>query len=224
MRRYLGAAFATAVIAIVSSGCGCDSRAHLERERDALLAENAALEARLSMSRRSEAYLVADIGERLLTLELQGVTLVSQRVHHVSMNRAASDLLSGRDRSGHLGTPYRIESQDWRESPNVQALRDSARIRPDTTGALMGAIRTSPVTAHLEFDRGVTLVLEGWRVDSFFRRSLARMRISLGSSTGRASSGGDSIQTAEIHLLLSPADVRSLSPNLKPGSRLVLAP
>ncbi len=203
---------------------GCESLPALERRRDVLLAENAALEARLSMSRRSEAYLVAEIGERRLELELQGVILVSQPVHAVTMNREARDLLSGRDQSGCLRTPYRLLSSEWREPPGILTLRDSARIRPDTTGALMDAIRRSPVTTNLEFDRELTVILEGRRTDSFFRRLAARIGMRLRVLNSGASQGDDAHRSAEIRLLLSPAHIRSLEPNLKEGTRLVLVP
>ncbi len=203
---------------------GCETLSSLEKQRNALLAENAALETRLTMSGRSEAYLVADIGERRLELELRGVILASQPVYAVTMNREARNLLLGPARSGDLETPYRLISNDWLESPGILALRDSARVRPDTTGALKDAIRNSPVTASLEFDRGLTVILEGRRVDSFFRRFLARTGTRLRSLNSGARRGDEARRNAEIRLLLSPADIRSLEPNLKDGSRLVLVP
>src|SRR5512140_585020 len=83
-----------------------DDRASLISERNRLQAENAALDARLSLIKDSGTYLVADLTMRRLQLELQGVALASVPIEAVRLNRHAERLLFGGERSSLLATPF----------------------------------------------------------------------------------------------------------------------
>ncbi len=204
-----------------------EDRSDLIQERDRLLRENAALEARLSLAKDPNIYLVADLEKRQLELELQGVDLTSLPIQEVRMNRHAERLLTGNERADLLQTPFELEEDRWFEVAKTLAVKDSAavRSRADTTGALMLAIRTSPVTAMLNYDRRLTLVLQGmpeltrWQA---FRAKVSDWLESWSSGTLQGILRRESTDEIMVTLVMSPSDVRSLAPTLTEGTKLIL--
>lgn len=202
-------------------------RESLIQERDRLRNENAALQARLSLAKEQGAYVVADMGSPQLQIELQGVTLTSLPIDRVRLNRHAKRLLAGSARIPFLETPFVLGEDRWFEETKTLALKDSSAVRAkaDTTGALMDAIRTSPVTAMLTYDRRLTLVLEGkppmtrWR--AFRERAAAYLR-SWSSGTVEGVLRRQSSDEIMVTLEMTPANVRSLAPTLIEGTKLIL--
>ena len=210
----------------VRAGSDADPQSLLG-ERRRLSMENASLGARLSLAKDPSPYLVADLSARMLFLELQGVPLTSLPIRNVRLNEHAHRLLDGSDRASLLETPFTLAEDRWFEVAKTLALKDSSAIRsrPDTTGALMEAIQTSPVTALLSFDKRLNLVLEGkipktgWAA---IRERITAWLQSWSSGTLEGILRRQSADEVMVTLALSPADIRSLAPNLTEGTKLVL--
>lgn len=206
-----------------------ESRSRLIDERSRLLIENAALRARLSLSSEAASYVVADLVQGKLTLELQGVNLTSVPIEEVVLNRHAKRVLRGPDRVKLLEVPFSLQDQRWFETSKTLASKDSAavRSRPDTTGALMQAIRTTPVTAMLTYDRRFTLVLDGKPPRTRWEKLRERVREWFSSWSAATVEGVLRRQSSDevmITLKMSPSDVRSFAPTLTQGTRLILLP
>lgn len=196
-------------------------------ERDRLRAENAAMQARLSLSKDPGTYLVADLQNKTLRLELQGVPLTSLPIQAVRLNWHAERLLAGQERSSLLETPFVLNEDRWFEVSHTLALKDSAAVRThaDTTGALMEAIRTQPVTALLTYDRRLAVVLEGKPAMTGWERLRDRVKTWLQSWSSNTLPGvlrRESADDVMVTLEMSPPDVRSLAPTLTEGTRLIL--
>jgi hypothetical protein len=201
----------------------------LIEERSQLLLENAALRARLTLSSDASAYLVADLAHDHLDLELQGVRLATVPIDRVTLNRHAKRVLHGPDRVKLLEVPFTLVDQRWFEPTKTLALKDTAavRSRPDTTGALMQAIRTTSVTAMLGYDRRLTLVLDGEPPRSHWarlRQKIQQWFRSWSATTVEGILRRQSSDEVMITLQMSPSDVRSLNPTLIQGTRLILIP
>jgi hypothetical protein len=204
-----------------------ESRSSLASEYLRLLTENAALTARLSLTKDPDSYLVADLSARRLELELQGVTLTSLPIEEVRLNPHALRLLAAGDRAKFLETPFVLGDDRWFDTAKTLALKDSSAVRSkaDTTGALMQAIRTTSVTAMLTYDRRLTIVLDGQAPQTGWERFKARITAWLQSWSSGTVEGILRRQSADevmITLRMSPADVRSLAPTLTEGTKLVL--
>jgi hypothetical protein len=202
-------------------------RSSLQAEYQRLQSENAALRARLSLSKDPNTYLVADLGERKLELELQGVVLTSMPITTVRLNRHAERLLAGDERARFLEAPFVLAEDRWFEISRTLALKDSAavRSRPDTTGALMEAIRTQPVTALLNYDRRLTVVLDGKPAMTRWQRFRQRITTWLESWSSGTLAGilrRESADEVMVTLEMSPPEVRSLAPTLLEGTKLIL--
>jgi hypothetical protein len=211
----------------VQAGGGAETRSSLAAEHLRLLAENAALSARLSLSKDPDSYLVADLSTRKLQLELQGVTLTSLPIEEVRLNPHALRLLAAADRFKFLETPFVLGDDRWFDTAKTLALKDSSAVRSkaDTTGTLMQAIRTNPVTAMLTYDRRLTIVLEGQPPQTRWEGLKAKITAWLQSWSSGTVEGILRRQSADevmITLRMSPPDVRSLAPTLSEGTKLVL--
>jgi hypothetical protein len=205
------------------------SRSELVEERTRLLVENAALRARLSLSKDESPYIVVDLGRRVLRLELQGVTLTSIPVQEVLLNRRAKRTFASPGEVKLLETPFALQEDRWFEVDKTLALKDTSavRSRPDTTGALMQKIRLSPVTALLSYDRKLTLVLDGKPPRTRWERLRERVRNWLRSwSAGTLEEllRRQSSEEVMVTLVMAPSDVRSMAPSLLSGTRLILVP
>jgi hypothetical protein len=208
-------------------GQDADGRSALFGERDRLRNEIAALQARLSLSKDSNVYLVADLPGRKISLELQGVTLTSLPVEELLLNRHAKRLLSAGERVKFLETPFVLADERWFELVKTLASKDSSAVRAhaDTTGALMEAIRTSPVTAMLTYDRRLTVVLEGKPPRTRWQHLRERVRRYLESWSSGTLDGVLKRQSTDevmVTVEMTPADVRSLAPTLQEGTKLIL--
>lgn len=224
---FLLATLALTAAAIPAAGQETADRDRLVEERSRLLVENAAMRARLSLSKDQAVYLVADLGGQRLRLELQGVTLYSVPIQEVVLNRHAKRVLKGPDRVRLLESPFTLGEDRWFEVSKTLALKDSAAVRstPDTTGALMQAIRTTPVTAMLHFDRRLTMVLDGQpprtRWEAWRERAKAWLR-SWSAATLEGILRRQSSDDLMVTLILTPSDVRSFAPTLIEGTRLIV--
>jgi hypothetical protein len=209
------------------AGDRAPDRSALQTEYQRLQNENAAMLARLSLSKDPDTYLVADLGEHKIELELQGVVLSSMPITSVRLNRHAERLLAGDERARFLETPFVLAEDRWFEISRTLALKDSAAVRskPDTTGALMEAIRTQPVTALLNYDRRLTVVLDGqpamtgWQR---FRKKITTWLESWSSGTLAGILRRESSDEVMVTFEMSPPDVRSLAPTLLEGTKLIL--
>ena len=206
-----------------------ESRGRLVEERSRLLVENAALRAKLSLSKEQSTYVVADLAARRVDLELQGVVLTALPAEEIVLNRHAKRVLRGPDRVKLLEVPFTLAHQQWFDTGQTLASKDSTalRSRPDTTGALMQAIRTNPVTAMLTYDRRLTIVLEGKPPRTRWEQVRERVREWLRSWSAATVEGVLRRQSSDevmVTIKLSPSDVRSLAPSLTEGSRLILMP
>lgn len=213
----------------VPSRAAGSPRSALVQERARLLVENAALRARLSLSRDQSPYIVVDLSKKALQLELQGVTLTSVPVQEVLLNRHAKRTLAGPDEVKLLETPLSLQEDRWFEVDKTLALKDSTavRSRPDTTGALMQRIRLSPVTALLSYDRKLTLVLDGKPPRTRWERLREKARNWFRSWSAGTLEGllrRQSTEEVMVTLVMAPSDVRSMAPSLLPGTRLIMIP
>lgn len=196
-------------------------------ERERLLRENAAIQARISLSKDDNAYLVADLPNRSLRLELQGVALASLPIDRVRLNKHAQRLLTTSEGNQLLQTPFVLGVDRWFELSPTLGAGDStaAASKPDTTGARMEAIRTEPVTAILSYDRRLTLVLDGKPPQTRWQRLRERVSTWLRSWSAGTLPGILRRQSSDeimVTLEMSPPDVRSLAPSLVDGTKLIL--
>jgi hypothetical protein len=225
---FLLAILSLGLLSAVARAAG-PSRGALVEERTRLLIENAALRARLSLTREDSPYIVVDLPKKMVRLELQGVTLTSVPVQEILQNRHAKRTLSSADEVKLLETPFSLQEDRWFEVGKTLALKDTTavRSRPDTTGALMQQIRLSPVTALLSFDRKLTLVFDGKPPRTRWERLRENARNWFRSWSAETLEGLLRRQSSEevmVTLVMAPADVRSMAPSLLAGTRLILVP
>ncbi len=204
------------------------SRDELYGEYVRLRAVNAVLVARLALSKQEEPYLILDIPEKEVRLELQGVTLTSVPAREIELNRLAREISRDTTRIGFCEVPFVLQQDRWFEEVPTLAAKDTAAVMssPDTTGALAERIRTAPVLALLRFERNLVLALRGeippasrlerWKV------SLRRFWRSLRSSTAEGALRVERRRSILIEFDMEPAQVRSIAPNLTKGTKIVL--
>jgi hypothetical protein len=231
IRRVLIAVAAALAAVLLLAGmfraAAGEDRGTLLKERQRLRSENAALSARLSLSKESNTYLVADLSVKKISLELQGVPLFSIPIQEVRLNKHAERLLAEGEQPSMLETPFVLQEDRWFDQAKTLALKDSSAVRskPDTTGALMEAIRSTPVTAMLTYDRRLTVVLEGKPPQSRWQQLKERVSDWFRSWSYATRQGVLRRQSSDeimVTLRMSPPDVRSLAPTLMEGTRLVL--
>jgi hypothetical protein len=225
------------VLLLASDGAGIATRAQkadggsdsdLEvayiRER----AKNAVYRARLSLSKQDEPYLILDIPEREVRLELQGVTVARVPVRDARLNRLAQEVSRDTTRIAFCEIPFVMEDDHWYEEIPTLALKDSAAVleRPDTTGVLAERIRTAPILSLLRFDRNLVVAFNGYREPTSpterFRNWAKRFWDRLRPKSAEAALLQRRRDAILVELHLEPAIVRSLAPSLSEGTKLVL--
>lgn len=186
------------------------------------------LVARLNLSKQSDAYLVLDLPEREVRLELQGVTLTRVPAREIEMNRLAKEISRDTTRIGFCEVPFVLQQDRWFEEIPTIAVKDTAAVMstPDTTGALAERIRTAPVLALLRFERNFVLALNGelpptGRVERW-KKSLRTLWRSYRPHTAEAALRQERRKSVLVEFDMEPALVRSLAPNLTKGTKLVL--
>lgn len=193
-----------------------------------LRAINAVLRARLSLSNESIPYMILDLPEREVRLELKGVVLTKVPIRKVTVNRLASEVSSDTTRIAFCEIPFVLERDRWYEAVPTLALKDSTAVmtKPDTTGALAERIRTSPVLAVLHFERNLAVTLSGFiPIESRTERWKAKARAwwrSMKEGTPEREMRRLRDRSVLIELDMEPAQVRSLAPTLTRGTKLVL--
>jgi hypothetical protein len=191
-------------------------------------AKNAVYRARLSLSKQDEPYLILDIPEREVRLELQGVTVTRVPVRQARLNRLAQGIARDTTRIAFCEVPFVMEDDRWFEDVPTLALKDSAAVleRPDTTGALVERIRTTPILSLLRFDRNLVVAfngcLEPTSMSDRFRNWAKRFWDRLRPKSAEASLLRQRREAILVELRLEPATVRSLAPSLAEGTKLVL--
>lgn len=193
-----------------------------------LRAVNALLRARLSLSNESVPYLILDIPEREVRLELKGVALTKVPIRKITTNRLAAEIASDTTRIGFCEVPFVLQMDHWYEEVPTMALKDSAAVmsKPDTTGALVQRIRTAPVLSMLRFERNLAVALDGFiPIESRTERWKAQVRAfwrSMKEGTPERELRRLRKEAVLIEVDMEPAQVRSLAPTLTKGTKLVL--
>lgn len=230
-RRIAGAVALLVLVACVSAATAQEvrpSKDDLYQEYVHMRAINAVLLARLNLSKQSDAYLILDLPEREVRLELQGVTLTRVPAREIKLNRLAREISRDTTRIAFCEVPFVLQHDKWFEEIPTLAAKDTAAVMsaPDTTGALAERIRTAPVMALLQFERNLVLVLKGeipptGRLERW-KNSLRSAWRSLRPQTAEASLREERRRSVLIEFDMEPALVRSLAPNLTKGTKLVL--
>ncbi len=203
-------------------------RESIEDEYVRLRAMNSVLRARLSLSNDSVPYLILDVPEREVRLELKGVALTKVPTRKIVMNRLAAEISGDTTRIGFCEVPFVLEMDHWYEETPTMALKDSAAVmsKPDTTGALAQRIRTAPVLSVLRFERNLVVALNGFvPVESRTERWKAKARAwwrSMKEGTQEAKMRALRNKSVLLEVEMEPAQVRSLAPTLTKGTKLVL--
>jgi hypothetical protein len=207
---------------------GAPSQSELESDYVRLRAMNAVLRARLSLANETLPYLILDLPEREIRLELKGVSLTKVPVHKIALNRLAAEISGDTTRIAFCEVPFVLQQDHWYEAVPTMALKDSAAVmsRPDTTGALVQRIRTTPVLSLLHFERNLVVALDGHiPPESGTERWKAKLRElwrSMKDGTPENALRKRRNESVLIELEMDPAQVRSLAPNLTEGTKLVL--
>jgi hypothetical protein len=194
-----------------------------------LRAQNAILRARLSLSKENEPYLILDLPGKELRLELQGVTLIRVPVRTASLNRLAHGVARDTSHISFCEVPFVLQKDRWfEEGVRTLALKDSAAVmnRPDTTGTLVRQIRTASVLSLLQFDRNLLVILDGnipleSRIDRW-KKEFRDFRRSFQEETPEWLLAREKRRSVMIQLDMEPASVRTLAPNLRQGTKLIL--
>jgi hypothetical protein len=193
-----------------------------------LRAINAVLRARLSLSNESVPYLILDVPEREIRLELKGVALTKVPIRKIAINRLASEVSSDTTRIAFCEIPFVLERDRWYEAVPTLAMKDSSGVmsKPDTTGALAERIRTSHILAVLHFERNLAVSLDGIiPIESRTERWKAKVRAwwrSMKEGTPEREMRRLRDRSVLIEIDMEPAQVRSLAPTLTKGTKLVL--
>lgn len=200
----------------------------LREELIDLQALQAVLEARIELGSEQDSYLILDLPERELRLELQGVDLARYPIREISMNRRTRSISQDTARISFCQHPFALQRDRWYEQVRTLALKDSTAIGslPDTTGELARQITRSRVLALLDFDRDLVVALHGTRnprnVFDHFLASLSSIARWVRPGSGEGRRAWKRTSTTFIELRMEPAAVRSLAPNLREGTRLIL--
>jgi hypothetical protein len=193
-----------------------------------LRATNAVLKARLALSKQSDPYLILDIPEKTLKLELKGVMLTTVPIRKISLSRLAREVPGDTTRLGFCEVPFVLQKDQWFEEVPTLALKDTTAVRdrPDTTGTLTRQIRNASILSMLEFERNLVVALDGqipsdsrwerWKQD--FRKWWRSFQ----ADTPEAKMRAYRKRSILILLEMEPAQVRSFAPNLTAGTKLVL--
>jgi hypothetical protein len=197
-------------------------------EYDRLRADNAVLRARLSLRKLDVPYLVLSLPDKEIRLEMSGLVLTRSPIRSVTFNRRAGGISHDTTRIAISEIPFVLQDEYWYEEAPTLALKDSAAVmsRPDTTGQLVEQIRQARVMALLEFDRDLAIALNGQsrpssipaRLKSWLRGMVRPMRPGSGVWPLRTMQR----RSVFVELKMEPAVVRSLAPNLRKGTRLVV--
>jgi len=193
-----------------------------------LRAANAVLKARLSLSKQNDPYLILDIPEKTLRLELKGVMLTTVPIKKITLGRLARGIPGDTTRLDFCEVPFVLQKDQWFEEVPTLALKDTTAIRdrPDTTGTLTRQIRNASILALLEFERNLVVALDGHiPLPSRWERWKGEVRAlwrSFRSGTPEAQLREYRKRSILIYLDLEPAQVRSFAPNLTAGTKLVL--
>jgi hypothetical protein len=222
-------------VAIQLASCGRQSPEQSRLTRDELWQEyvgeqavRAVLRARLDLSRQNEPYRILARPQRELRLELGGVTLTRYAIREAGLNRRAKSI--SRDTTGieFCEVPFTLGRDRWYEDAQTLALKDTTviRSRPDTTGKLAEQIHRARVLSLLQFDRDLVLALHGTRAPrSVFDRLIATLRamgLVIRLDRGEWGRLWQRRGSVFVEVRMEPVDVRSLAPNLGPGTRLIL--
>lgn len=233
--RLLRAAITAGLLVLIFSAAIPQAHAAEPTDRDGiaddyvrLRAINAVLRARLSLSNDSVPYLILDVPEREIRLELKGVALTKVPIRKITINRLASEVSSDTTRIAFCEVPFVLERDRWYEDVPTLARKDSTRTmtKPDTTGALAERIRTSPVLAVLRFERNLAVSLAGFiPIESRTERWKVKARAwwrSMKEGTQEREMRRLRDRSVLIELDMEPSQVRSLAPTLTTGTKLVL--
>ena len=226
-----------AVCVVLLTGFACSGNreeaqpagsASIRAEYDRLRAANAVLRARLSLAKLEEPYLILNVPEKEVRLELQGVVLTRSPIRELRLNRRAQRVSRDTTRIAFCEVPFVLRNDHWYEDTPTLALKDSAAVmsRPDTTGRLVEQIRQARVLALLGFDRDLAIAIDGQIPPTSLRGRLRGWLEDVWPPL-RSGSGGSPLQAMRrkevlVELHMDPGLVRSLAPNLQQGTRLVL--
>lgn len=232
-RRHIFVSVACLIFLLIigcsdGSDIGTLSSSELREEYNRLRAVNAVLRARVSLSKHNEPYLIVDLPEREVRLELQGMVLTRAPIDGVKLNRQAKSISRDTTRVAFCETPFVLEEEGWYEHARTLALKDSTAVMssPDTTGKLTEKVRKARVISLLHFDRNLVVALNGrHRPSSIFAR-LGGWFSSVWHLV-RPGSGEWPLRKVRrekilVELRMEPGMVRTLAPNLREGTRLVL--
>lgn len=214
--------------ALAQTGGQSDSGDEIYSEYVRQRAVNAVLRARLTLSKEALPYLILDLPEQEMRLELQGVILSRFPARKVRLNHLAKEISRDTTRIAFCEVPFELQHDRWFEKAKTLALKDTSAVMssPDTTGALAEAIRTSPILALLRFDRNLAVALNGdVPPESLWERVKKKVRSWWNLYRKGTPEGSLRVQrrdTVSIELEMEPAEIRSLAPNLTEGTRLVL--
>ncbi len=193
-----------------------------------LRAVNAVLRARLALSKEPIPYLILDLPEREMRLELQGVTLTRVPIRRIALNRLAEEISRDTTRIAFCEVPFVLQQERWFESVPTLAQKDTSAVmsRPDTTGALAERIRTTPVLYLVRYERNLAIAMQGYfppqtRIDRWKARIKAWWR-SMKAETPEGFLRKERRESVLVELDMEPAQVRSIAPSLTEGTKLVL--
>jgi hypothetical protein len=215
---------------IPASAQKAPAKSHAELEEDYIRAraKNAVYRARLSLQKENQPYLIIDIPEREVRLELQGVTLTRVPVRETRLNPLAREISHDTTRIAFCEVPFQLQDDRWYEDIPTLALKDSSAVmdRPDTTGALVERIRSTPILSLLSFDRNLVVAFNGYLEPTSswdrFRQWTRRFWDRLRAGSAQAKLIGKRRESILVEVQMEPAQVRSLAPTLTEGTKLVL--
>lgn len=205
-----------------------ESSGNLYEDYIRLRTMNAVLKARLALSKQNDPYLILDLPERTLRLELKGVTLTTVPIKRVELSRLAREVPADTTRLGFCEVPFVLQKDQWFEEVPTLALKDTTAVRdrPDTTGTLTRQIRNAGILSVLEFERNLVVALDGHiPPESRWERWKLRARalwLSYKPDTPEGKLRDYRKRSILIFLEMEPAQVRSFAPNLTAGTKMVL--
>ncbi|MDM7914069.1 MAG: hypothetical protein ACE15D_01150 [Candidatus Eisenbacteria bacterium] len=204
------------------------AKENLAEEYFRLRTANAVLRARLALSKQDIPYLILDVPQKEIRLEMQGVPLTRVPFREIEYNGASKELIADTSRIAFSEVPFVLQRDTWWEEIPLLAVKDSAAIasRADTTWTRINQVKTVPVVATLRFDRNLVVVLDGWiPPDSWWKRT----RRNLDAFVRSFRSGTIENQLRQlrkeailIELEMDPGYVRTLAPNLTADTKIVL--
>lgn len=232
---FLASVFALHLLLLPASAlCDEPAMAPSEVQKDPgaeyirLRAVNAVLKARLSLAKEPDPYLILDIPEREVRLELQGVPLARVPVRKVVLNDLAREISRDTTRIAFCELPFVLKTERWFEPIPTLASKDSAAVmsQPDTTGVLLQRMKTVPILSVSRFERNLAVAMNGFVPSpSSWERFKERIRGFVRSfKEGTPESAIRMVRKENIlvELEMEPLEVRSFAPNVKEGTKLVL--